>query len=125
MSRGPSHDRRRFLKLLGLAGLTSAVNSTMLAWSEARPAAAAARPSTPPAPPAVEADSTAGEKPPEISDDARALAGILKRRHGKHLDAGQLEAVARDLDYQLRSGKRLREFRLENHEEPDFIFRAS
>ena len=110
--------RRRFLKLLGLVGLSSAIAGRAL------PGAVAAPPASPVAPkPAAPADTTSAPKR-EISEDAYALAGIVRRRHGQHLDARQLEVVTEELDNRLQSGRALRGVKLGNHEEPDFTFRA-
>ena len=130
----PTPDRRRFLKLVGLAGISSAVGSAMSSWAEGRKvtagAAAGASSSSASHPGsasgAAPADSAraAPEKPPEISDDARALAAIVQRRYGRHLNAEQLEAVTREIQNRLEGGKRLRDAKLANHDEPDFTFRA-
>ena len=121
MSRSPQPtvpDRRRFLKTVGLAGLSSALAPSLVALAQAPtpPAGTAAKPDTTALPP------PAG--PPEISEDARSLAEIVRRRHGKHLSAEQLEAVTRELDGRLQGGKRLRETKLANGDEPDFSFHA-
>jgi len=118
-----SSERRRFLKLFGLAGLTSMVSSAMLSWAEPRTPRGPAGTAPPPAAPADSARAPGG-KPPEISDDARALAGIIERRYGKHLRPKQLEAVAREIESRLQGGTRLREARLANSDEPDVTFRA-
>jgi hypothetical protein len=114
-------DRRRFLQSLGSAGLASLV----------APALAAAQAKTPPsggatlprAEPKAEAPP-APPKPPEISDDARALAEVLKRRYGQHLTPEQLEAVTREIENRLQGGKTLRAAKLANGDEPDFTFHA-
>jgi len=115
-----SSERRRFLKLFGLAGLTSMVSSAMLSWAEPRTPRGPAGTAPPPA----DSARAPGGKPPEISDDARALAGIIERRYGKHLRPKQLEAVAREIESRLQGGTRLREARLANSDEPDVTFRA-
>ena len=113
-------DRRRFLQSAGLAGLASL-------WA---PALAAAQARTPPAERGAEpkaepkADAPAAPKPPEISDDARALAEVLKRRYGQHLTPEQLEAVTREIENRLQGGKTLRLAKLANGDEPDFTFHA-
>jgi len=116
----PVTDRRRFLVTVGLAGLSSAIVPSALALAQsatpargggtAKPDSAAA-----PAPPAG---------PAEISEDARSLGEIVRRRYGKHLTTEQLEAVTRDLDGRVQGGKRLRESKLANGDEPDFTFHA-
>jgi hypothetical protein len=112
-------DRRRFLKTMGLAGLSSALAPTVLAMAQSAsppgtPSPAKADPTTAPAP----------TTPAEISDEARSLAEIVRRRYGKHLTEDQLEAVTRELDSRVQGGKRLRESKLGNADEPDFTFHA-
>lgn len=115
--------RRAFLKLIGVTGMLGTI-APALAWAQsAGSGAAKAKPSrTKPAKPAKPATSTAPEE--KISDDARALASIIERRHGKHLNAAQLESVTRDLDGDLQSGQRLRAVKLRNADEPDVVFKA-
>jgi hypothetical protein len=83
-------------------------------------------PAVPPVPAAAPAspDTAKTAVPPEIGEDARALAGIIERRHGQHLSKEQLESIARDFDGDLKAVKRMREVKLGNGEEPDFTFRA-
>lgn len=115
----PSEDRRRFLKTLGLAGLSSAL---------APAAAAIAQSPTPIYPPGVPpprgaaAAPGAPAKPEPPSEDARALAAIIKRRYGKHLDSKQIESVTRDFDGDLKAAQRLHDVKLANGDEPDFTF---
>jgi hypothetical protein len=112
-------NRRRFLKTVGLAGISSALVPPVLALAQSAtpPGGASAKPdsvaATPPATP-----------PAEISEDARSLAEIVRRRYGKHLSADQLEAVTREIDGRIQGGKRLRESALANADEPDFTFHA-
>lgn len=113
-------DRRRFLQVAGL-GLTSAIGSPVLAMAQTGGGAAgtpAPTPAaTPPAPPAAEG-------PPPPSEDARSLADIVRRRYGKHLTSEQLEAVTRELDQRAQAGRRLKDAKLANADEPDFTFRV-
>lgn len=109
-------DRRRFLKLVGLAGITSGLLRPPFAWAQGP----APTPGATPAPAAPPAE----EKPPEISEDARSLADILRRRYGQHLSPDQLEALAQDLDDDVKQGRRLRAVKLANGDEPDFTFHA-
>ena len=115
----PVPDRRRFLKTVGLAGLSSALAPTVLALAQSANPPVGAVPTKP--------DSTAAPapaSPPDISEDARSLAEIVRRRYGKHLTPEQLEAVTRSLDGGVQGGKRLRESKLTNGDEPDFTFHA-
>ena len=117
----PSEARRRFLKTLGLAGLSSAL---------APAAAAIAQSPVPIYPPGVPppkgapaaATPGAAGKPEPPSEDARALAAIIKRRHGKHLDSKQIESITRDFDGDLKAAQRLHDVKLANGDEPDFTF---
>ncbi len=113
----PGPDRRRFLKTVGVAGLAAAIAPSALAQS------AGPRPAGSPAP-ADSAAAPAPPAPPEISDDARSLAEIVRRRYGAHLTPEQLEAVTRELNNRVQGGRRLRESRLANGDEPDVTFRA-
>ena len=115
----PLH-RRRFLQLAGLGLSTAAIGGPALAQTSTPPA------TTPPAAtPAIPPTAAAPEGPPPISEDARALAEIVRRRYGKHLTPEQLEAVTRELDGRVQAGRRLKDLKLANSDEPDFTFRAS
>ena len=113
----PLH-RRRFLQLAGLGLSTAALAGPALAQTSTPPA-------TPPAAPAATPPAAAApEGPPPISEDARALAEIVRRRYGKHLTPDQLEAVTRELDGRVQAGRRLKDLKLANSDEPDFTFHA-
>ena len=116
----PVTDRRRFLKTVSLAGLSTALVPSVLALAQSATPPSGSAPAKP--------DSVAAPAPPagpsEIEEDARSLAEIVRRRYGKHLTPEQLEAVARELDGRLQGGRRLRESKLANGDEPDFTFRA-
>lgn len=118
MSSRSKADRRRFLKTVGLAGISSALVAPALSGAQVpapvKPAGAA------PAP----ADSAGAGTPAVIGEDARALAGLIERRCGSHLTKEQLESIARDFDGDLKALKRMREVKLGNGDEPDFTFRA-
>jgi hypothetical protein len=45
-------------------------------------------------------------------------------RYGAHLTPEQLEAVTREIDSRVTGGKKLREAKLANSDEPDFTFQA-
>src|SRR5262245_519373 len=118
-SRPPAPDRRRFIKTVGLAGISSALAPPLLALAQTPmpPASGAATPAKPDT-----AAAPAG--PPDISEDARTLAELVRRRYGKHLTPDQLESVARELDGRVQGGRRLRDAKLVNADEPDFTFKA-
>lgn len=120
MSNRPTPDRRGFLKTIGLAGISSALVAPALSAAQAPVPEASPVPATPPAP----ADAAKAAAVPGIGEDARALAGIIERRHGRQLSMEQLESIARDFDGDLKALKRMREVKLGNGDEPDFTFRA-
>lgn len=55
---------------------------------------------------------------------AEAYAEVARLRFGAHIEPGQWERIKRDLDGNVRAADRLREFKLKNADEPDFIFFA-
>lgn len=115
-------DRRRFLKTVGLAGLSSALVPNPLAFAQSAPPPRGS--TTAKADSSAAAPATTPAAPTEISEDARSLGEIVRRRYGKHLTPEQLEAVTRELDGRLQGGKRMRETKLANGDEPDFTFHA-
>jgi hypothetical protein len=119
----PAPGRRRFLKNVGIAGLTTTIAAPILSLAQTpAPPGAAAKPDST----AARRDSAAAAPagPPEISEDARSLAEIVRRRYGRHLTPDQVEAIARDLDNRVRAGKTLRDAKLTNADEPDVTFHA-
>ena len=113
----PSVPRRRFLKTVGIAGLSTALAPAALALAQSAPPPAAARPDSTKAPAAPAAPAPPGE-------DAKALAAIIERRYGKHLTKEQLESIAKDFEGDLRATERLRAVKLQNADEPDVTFRV-
>jgi hypothetical protein len=111
--------RRRFLRVVGGASLASvAAGPAALLAQGGKPdksAGAAPPPAAAPAPPAT---------PPAPSEDALALAAMVKRRYGQHLTEGQLDAVTREIENRLQGGRRLRDAKLANADEPDTTFHA-
>ena len=124
ISRAPYDPRRRdVLRVLSLAGLTS-IGAPALSMAQVPPDTSRA-PGAKPATPAPSGGApAAGEKPPEISEDAKTLAEIVKRRYGQHLTPEQLELVTKELDSRIQGGTALRKAKLANGDEPDFTFHA-
>ncbi len=114
-------DRRRFLKAVGLAGLSSALVVPGLSRAQAP---VPAKPDTAAKPDSAAADTARAAGPPPIGEDARALAGIIERRYGKDLTKEQIESIARDFDGDIKGTQRMREVKLGNADEPDFTFEA-
>jgi len=113
----PVPARRRFLKTIGLAGLSSALAPSALTFAQSATPPGATSPAKPDT-------AAAPAAPTEISEDARSLTDIVRRRYGKHLTPEQVEAIARELDGRLQGGKRMRETKLANSDEPDATFHA-
>ena len=107
----PDDGRRRFLMMMGLACATTAI---------AQPAAVLARTAQP------GADSTAATPPAPATPtaEALALAEVIRLRFGKDVTPAKLGVIAKDLDARLEGGRDLRDLRLTNGQEPDFIFHA-
>jgi hypothetical protein len=121
----PSEARRRFLKTVGLAGLTTALGPAASALAQASAPGAVYPPGvTPPkgAPKAGAPPAKTKVEPP--SADARTLAGVIRRRYGQHLDHKQIESITRDFDGDLKAAQRLHEVKLANGDEPDFTVHA-
>ena len=123
--------RRQFLKVVGAAGIAGALPGAVSAFAQAPAPARVAAPAgttahaAAPADTTVHADTTAhAAVPTGPSEDAIALAGILRRRFPGRLTEEQWTAVTRGLDSRLGSARRLREFKLANGVEPDSTFRA-
>ena len=118
-----STPRRDFLKLVGLAGLSSALVAPARSLAQAAKAVTAPADSAKAATPAMAAADTSNaeeNKPP--SEDALALTMIVRRRYGQHLNADQLKEITEELDSRIQSGERLKAAKLENGDEPDVIF---
>jgi hypothetical protein len=114
--------RREVLKLAGLSALAGAVPAPVLAAAaSSKSHAKAAAPK--PAPPAAAPPANAGDEKP-LSDDAKALLEIVKRRYGAHLDDAQLAGIGKEIDGRLDSGRALRAAKLTNADEPDSTFHA-
>ena len=115
-------DRRRFLKsaTFAAAALASAPATVFAApaKSKAKPTPVAA----PAAPTSVTPPTGGATPPPPITEDAKALAGIIQRRYGQFLTPEQLEAVTRQIDQGLPGGRRLRDVKFANGDEPDVTF---
>ena len=119
-SQPPAPDRRRFLATIGIAGLSTALPPPARLFAQAVTPPSGATPAKPDSAAAPAAPAA----PSEISEDARSLAEIVRRRYGKHLTPDQMEAVTRELDNRIQGGKRMRETKLANGDEPDFTFHA-
>ncbi|HWW73991.1 MAG TPA: hypothetical protein VNZ44_01265 [Pyrinomonadaceae bacterium] len=112
--------RRHFTKTLA-----AAVVAAPAAGAIARAQTPPANKQEPKAPPNPQPTPTpAPQGPPKPSPLAEAYAEAARLRFGEHLSAEQLESVKRDLEGNVRTAERLRGFKLQNSDEPDFVFSA-
>lgn len=112
-------DRREFLKLLGIAGISSTLAAPVLALAQT-PKPDVKEGATPKPQPV----SPPADEPEEVSPDARSMLDIVKRRYGEHLTDEQLDEILEELNFRIRAGATLRKLDLANGDEPDFIFSA-
>jgi hypothetical protein len=77
-----------------------------------------------PKPSSVAAEEKPATAPSEASEEALALAGIVKLRYGSRLDASAMQEITRSLDGNLKSAATLRKVPLQNSDEPAVVFRA-
>lgn len=61
---------------------------------------------------------------PQPSPLADAMTEVVRIRYGKDLSPAQLTDIKSIIAGKLRASERLRSFKLQNGEEPDFVFRA-
>ncbi|PYS79259.1 MAG: hypothetical protein DMF67_06950 [Acidobacteria bacterium] len=108
--------RRRFAKTLAAAAIAAPV---LAAAASAQKPPATAEPKAPPNP-----QPSPQQPPPKPSPTAEAYAEVARARFGEHLGPEQLDAVKRDLEGNVRNADRLRAFKLQNSDEPDFVFGA-
>ncbi len=67
--------------------------------------------------------AAAQDNPPRpAADQARALAEIVRLRLGQHLTEEQMKSVQQRLGRALATAAQLRRTRLENGDEPAFVF---
>ena len=62
------------------------------------------------------------QEKPATPTQAQLLGEIVRQRYGQYLTPDQLTSVINNLDSAIQRGKRLREFKLKNSDEPDFVF---
>ena len=113
--------RRRFVFWslgAGLASLTGGVSALLARGADAKDAPKEAAP-------ADTAKANAMAAKPEISDEARALHGVLIARYGKDLDAAQTQGLLESVENTVQSGKALRAKKLFNGQEPPTVFAAT
>lgn len=106
-------DRRAFVKFIPALGAAGLVAVNLPVSSPAQTPAASPTPTPSPSP-----------TPAQPSPLAEAYAEVARVRFGKHLEDSQWDRVKRDLEGNVRTADRLRESKLKNSDEPDFMFIA-
>lgn len=111
-------ERRRLLQLLGLAGMAPGIVA-------ANRVASAAQDEEPEKPVETQQqeESTAPEEP-EITEEARELGEVARRRYGEYLDDEQFTGLVEGINRGVRRAESMRKVVLTNADEPDFVFRA-
>jgi hypothetical protein len=79
---------------------------------------------TPPKEPAAPPNPQASPTPAAVSPVAVAFAAVAEARFGSQLTPEQLSRVKEDLQGNVRTAERLRAVKLQNADEPDFVFAA-
>ena len=110
---GARDSRRRFTKTLAAAALAAP-----LAASAQTPTTPKQEPKAPPNPQPAQA------QPTQPSPVAEAYSEVARARFGKQVSDEEFKRIKRDLEGNVRTADRLRAFKLENWDEPDFIFNA-
>ena len=107
---GARQSRRRFAKSVAAAIVAAPV--------------AAARAQTPAAPREPKAPPNPQPTPTPPSPVAKAYADVARARFGSQVTDEEFKRIERDLEGNVRTAERLRASKLENWDEPDFIFEA-
>jgi hypothetical protein len=111
-----SDSRRRFTKTLAAAVVAGAAAQAVAQTPTPAPEAKA--------PPGPQPTPTRQQQPPKPSPVAAAYAEVARARFGERLSAEQFESVRRDLEGNVRAADALRAYKLQNSDEPDFVFGA-
>ncbi|CAN5135416.1 MAG: hypothetical protein ACR2GW_05755 [Pyrinomonadaceae bacterium] len=107
--------RRRFTKTIAAAIVAAPLVSSINRAQTPAPKQAPAPPNPQPTP---------AQQPPTPSPLAEAYATVARVRFGDKLTPEELERVKRDLEGNVRTTERLRAVKLQNADEPDFVFIA-
>lgn len=111
--------RRQFAKSIAATVLVAPLVVTSTTTDAQTPPAATKQA---PAPPNPQPTPAAQQNPP--SPVAEAYAEVGRLRFGEKLSADELARMKRDIESNVRTAERLRAFKLQNADEPDFIFIA-
>jgi hypothetical protein len=119
-----SDSRRRFTKRLAAAVVAGTAASAVAAQTPTAPKEPKAAPKEPKTPPNPQPTPAGQQQPTQPSPVAVAYAEVARARFGERLSKEQFESVKRDLEGNVRASDALRAYKLENSDEPDFVFGA-
>jgi hypothetical protein len=111
-------ERRRLLQLLGLAGMTPGLVAASRLASAAQNEEPEREPET------QKQEENAPPEEPEITEEARELGEMAKRRYGEYLDDEQHAGLVEGINRGVRRAESMRKVVLTNADEPDFVFRT-
>ena len=117
--KAPRESRRRFTKA-ALAALAAAPAGLAAAQTPTPSPPESKAPPNPQPTPAPQAQA----QPPQTTPVGEAYAEVARARFGKQLSPEELARVKRDLEGNVRAADRLRAHKLQNSDEPDFVFGA-
>jgi hypothetical protein len=109
--------RRRFAKSVAAAVVAAPLAHSLAARAQTPPA------KEPPAPPNPQ-PSPSPQQQQQPSPLALAYAEVARLRFGDHLKPDEIESLKRDMEGNVRVANRMRAFKLQNSDEPDFVFGA-
>ena len=114
--------RRKFTKAVAAALVAAPVASAAVDHSARAQTTKPGEPKAPPNPtPSPAASTPQQQKPSPLAD---AYAEVARLRFGEQATPEELARIKRDLEGNLRTAERLRAFKLQNSDEPDFVFSA-
>lgn len=111
--------RRRFAKTVVAAVAFAPQAVALLANAQTPPAAR-----EPVAPPNPQPSPSPQRTPPPPSPLAEAYGEVARLRFGDKISTDELARVKRSINGKLRAADSLRNFKLQNSDEPDFVFSA-
>jgi len=114
---GARESRRRFAK-----SVAAAIVAAPVAAARAQTPAAPREPKAPPNPQPMPTPRAQTPTPP--SPVAKAYAEVARARFGSQVSDEEFQRIERDLEGNVRTAERLRASKLENWDEPDFVFEA-
>lgn len=106
--------RREFAKTVAAALVAAPLVSLPTQAQTPSPTKQASAPPNPQPPPAS----------PTTSPLAAAYAEVVRTRFGDRITPEELSRITADIESNMRTAERLRSYKLQNSDEPDFVFSA-